>query len=466
MRSNSLTRRVLTIVVAAQLVCALLLSGFALLHERHTRLRAFDESLKGRSDSVLGAIQDAEDKNDTVTVDPRELNIPRGDAYKVFGADGAESSVLGGTVGAPLALTPRTRDGFFDQPAGGVPYRVYQRSGMRIIDREETAGVGRSRSVIILYAASRQHLEHEILEAAGVYTSIILLVIAGTGLLVIFLVRHALSPLQELALAAGQVSAPSLTFEAPAGITKLRELKPLADVLHQLLASLREAFAKERRFLGDAAHELKTGVAVVRSSVQVLMLKQRTPDEYSAGLTRVVEDIARVEALVAQMLTSSAADHGEPGQASPLTLAATVSSVLETIRPFAEARQVHLVNHCQGTAMVRLRPDHATALISNLMMNAIQHSDPGMHVDVKAHEDAGGATVLEVSDTGSGIGKQALPHVFERFYREDRSRSRETGGAGLGLSICKSIVDGAGGRIGIESQSGSGTKVTVTFIKS
>jgi signal transduction histidine kinase len=111
---------------------------------------------------------------------------------------------------------------------------------------------------------------------------------------------------------------------------------------------------------------------------------------------------------------------------------------------------------------VRLPKDRAEILISNLVMNAIQHSQPGMSVVVCVRKQRT-TIVLEVVDSGHGIGQDALPYIFDRFYREDRSRSRDTGGTGLGLAICKSIVDSAGGTINVVSAPQVGTTVTVVF---
>jgi signal transduction histidine kinase len=118
--------------------------------------------------------------------------------------------------------------------------------------------------------------------------------------------------------------------------------------------------------------------------------------------------------------------------------------------------------HGPGT-LVRLPQEAAYALVSNLVLNAIQHSRAGAPVAVRVARQGPSRVVLEVSDAGTGIARDALPHVFERFYREDGSRSRETGGTGLGLAICKSIVEAADGEISITSEVDAGTTVTAVF---
>ena len=257
---------------------------------------------------------------------------------------------------------------------------------------------------------------------------------------------------------------PVRRVDPPASGLRGRELQPLAEVLADSVQRVREAFLKEQRFLGDAAHELKTAVAVTRSSVQLLMLRPRTEGEYRSGLERVLEDNGRAERLIAQMLALSSAE-GAP--ASPATtdlgwLAADVTGALQSL---ADERGVQLSAAGVTALRVRLAPDDGRLLVSNLLLNALEHSHGGQQVRLHAAAAGPGEVELRVEDSGSGIAPEALPHVFERFFREDRSRSRATGGTGLGLSISKAIVDAAGGRIAIRSQPGEGTCVTVTFIR-
>ena len=445
-------------VLLAELICALALSGTALVHERRTRLHAFDEMLQGRSDSVLGAIQDAEDAEDTVALDPAELRLPEHDVYAVYNKGGR---LLGSSAYAPGELTERRGEGYFSRTVKGHPFRVLERSGMRVIDRAESNGVGLKRPVTIVYAASTGHMWHEIREAAQYYalaSAMLLLLTAG---LMIWLLRRVLRPIEELALEARSVSPQSLSFRAPESALRIWELQPLAETLTTAIGGLRQALHNEHRFVSDAAHELKTGVAVVRSTIQVMMMRSRTPEDYAEGLELLLEDNRRVEELIARMLTLGRMEN--PGAEQAITdLSNGVKAVEEKLRTFAVAHAVDLTAEVEGSVMVRSTPEKVDVLLSNLVVNAIQHSDPGSKVGISLHI-CDGKGVLRVQDRGSGISKDALPHVFERFFREDQSRSRDTGGAGLGLAICKSIVDSAGGTLTIESSPNVGTTVSASF---
>ena len=340
-------------------------------------------------------------------------------------------------------------------------YRVLQREGLRVIDRAEFGETGLQRPVTIVYASPQSGVWHQIFESVSFSLIAIFLAAVLTVACVTFFLGRALRPLSDLALAAGSISPPAMEFNPPDSVLQLRELQPLAHVLSEAVQRLREAFAKEQRFVGDAAHELKTAIAVVRSSIQVLMLKRRTEEEYAAGLERVLDDNVRVEELVAQMLMLSRLEEASTN-VMPLDLCVTVRTVLMQLQPIAGQRELDLHFNCPGEMMIRMPAERAQVLISNLLLNAIQHSQPGQPIHVRLMRRAE-TIVLEVQDHGGGIGADALGHIFERFYREDQSRTRNTGGAGLGLAICKSIANGSGATIEAASRIGEGTTVTVTF---
>ena len=460
MKTRSLMRRTVVIVLTAQMLCTVLLCGAALMNERHARFRAFDTRLQGRSDSLLGAIQDAEDPDDNVTIDPAELRLPEDDVYAVYNQGGR---LLGTSPNPPGALIARDEDGYRDVRVNRTQYRVLQRDALRVIDRAENGGVGLRRPVTIVYASPERHIWHEILEAASFYLITIALAALVTVILVVVLLRRELRPLADLAAAAAEISAPALEFEAPESALQVSELRPLAHVLESAVGRLRDSFAKEHRFVGDAAHELKTAIAVVRSSVQVLMLKKRTGEEYSTGLRRILEDTQRLEVLVSQMLQLARLEEVDAADVPVLDLGTVLRSVAAQLQPIADNRGVQVEVQDRPDLFVRLQPESAEVLVSNLLMNAVQHSRAHASVSLSAAPAVAGGVRLEVVDHGDGIGPEALPHIFDRFYREDRSRSRDTGGTGLGLAICKSITDAAGGTIIVESTRGLGTRVEVIF---
>ncbi len=459
MKSNSIIGRATVIVLAIELVCGACFAVTAILHERQARLHALDATLRGRSDSLVGAIQDAEDPQDNVIVDPEEFAPGRGDLYTVYGEQG---KLVGATKDeAPLAR--QGKEGFSNMRLNGHPYRVLQREALRIIDREETDGQGIRRPVTVLYAIRADHIWNETLEAASFYVLFSIGLLCVTAVLLILLLRTLLRPLEKLAATASSIDAATMQFSPPEAALHTSELRPLAEAIAQSMARLRNAFAMQRRFIGDAAHELKTAVAVVRSSAQVLTMRERPAEEYRAGVDRILSDNQRVEELVARMLTLARFEERAATPETPTDLAEQVRGAAAILASDAEMRGVMLKPEIEEGVRVPVVAESVQALVTNLLMNAVQHSPRGAVVVVRAQRsrDETGKAVVEVQDFGSGIAPESLPHVFERFFREDSSRSRETGGAGLGLAICKSIVENAGGTIAIHSTKGAGTTVTV-----
>ena len=460
MRQYSLGRQAVFVVLVTEIICALTFSLTSLWHERRVRERALDVMLQGRSDSLLGAIQDAEDAADNVKLDPEELRLPAEDVWAVYNQSGA---LIGESRAAPADVITPAGPGTRDLRSHKHRYRVVQRQGLRIIDRDENGGLGFRRSVTLVYAVPTGHMFHEIREAVAFYIFLSLLLVCVTALVLILSFRRLLHPLEELAANAAGVGRHSENFTAPESALQIRELRPLAEALSSTIGRLRHALSVEHRFISDAAHELKTAVAVVRSSVQLLTLRARTSEEYVHGLERVLSDNQRVEQLVARMLTLGRFEEQPPLEHGSNNLAEIIEHTLDSLSPWIDSRQIRVVADSEPGLEVALGNEAAEILLSNLVMNAVQHSPEGAEVRVSAYSTGSAEVVLEVSDCGSGIPAEALPHVFDRFYREDRSRSRQTGGAGLGLAICKSIVEGAGGTIHIASEPGEGTRVSARF---
>jgi signal transduction histidine kinase len=460
MKTRSLSRQMIAGVLLAELLCAASFSFLAIEHEMHGRRRAFDVMLRGRADSLLGAVQDAEDPEDNVFVDPTELTLPPQDAYEVLSPTGR---VLGHSAASPpvllAALSAPRPAGRFSFQANGEWYRAVRFEGMRVIDRNEERG-GLRRPVTVIYAAPTRDLWHEAIEAVRFYVlaSVLLLAVTAAGL--VWFLRRGLSPLQQLAVIAGRVSAQSWEFVPPNDVLRTAELAPIALSIQQLVHGLQQAFERQRQLTGDAAHELKTAIAVLKSSLQLLAMSPRTAGQYEAGLEGLLLDTERMEELANRMLALARLEEAPVDSGDSSDLQAAVNAVAERLRPLAELRQVALEVRTDFASKVHIQAEDAELLCSNLNMNALQHSSPAGHVSAIV-QSRNGAVELHVVDRGNGIPEASLPHVFERFYRADRSRSRNSGGAGLGLSICKAIVERANGTIQIKSEAGNGTQVTV-----
>jgi heavy metal sensor kinase len=286
--------------------------------------------------------------------------------------------------------------------------------------------------------------------------------ILGTGLLVgRWLVGLSLRPIAEISAAASKIAAGDLGKRIETGDTE-SELGELALVLNTTFARLEASFARQARFTADAAHELRTPIAVLLTHTQNAMAVACASEEHHEALAACQRAAQRMRSLTESLLWLARLDSGAaPPQRTRIDLAVRVSAVLELIRPLAERRRIALTADlapavCQGDS------GQIDQVITNLLGNAIDHNVDGGSVRVDTRAGPEGA-VLTVSDDGPGIDAEHLPHVFERFFRADSSRSRSSGGVGLGLAIARAIVESHGGTIRAESEPGCGAIFTVSI---
>jgi signal transduction histidine kinase len=216
---------------------------------------------------------------------------------------------------------------------------------------------------------------------------------------------------------------------------------------------------QQQVFVNDAAHELKTAVTIIKSSLQLLASRPRSTQEYAKGLETCMADCARMEDLVQRMLQLARFEQEPASGCVHCDLAEVARDVAAQMERLAEIREVAVAVQAPDSVRAPLEEGACASLLANLLLNAVQHTPEGGSVTVAIQ--AAADITIEVRDTGRGIAPEDLPHLFERFWRGDHSRARSTGGAGLGLSICKAIVDSCGGAIDVSSRLGEGTCVTV-----
>jgi signal transduction histidine kinase len=228
------------------------------------------------------------------------------------------------------------------------------------------------------------------------------------------------------------------------------------------LKPIRTAMDKQKEFVADASHELRTPLALIRANAEILKREGEKPvDANISSVDDIIQETDRLAALVGQMLTLARADTSQPPpQFVPVDLNDLAQEAAREMRLLAEPRDISIEVDADGETLVSGDPLRLRELITILLDNSLKYSEEGAAVTVRVRPDAGRA-VLAVSDTGRGIAPEAMPQVFDRFYRADKARSREMGGSGLGLSIAKWIADVHKGTIGIESVPGLGTTVTV-----
>ncbi|MGB6689868.1 MAG: HAMP domain-containing sensor histidine kinase [Terracidiphilus sp.] len=463
MKTRSIAFRLIAAVLAVELVSSVLVVLLALGYERHAHFRAFDIMLRGRADSVLGAVQDAEDVADNVMLDKADLRVPDEDIYEVYDGSGRLLGRSPNWQGAAAASSTPLATGYSRLEVNRRHYRVLKLEGSRIVDPGE-AGGGKLRRVTVVYGAPTERVWEAIHGAVEFYSAGSIVLLLVTGPLIAWLLHRGLQPLRVLAALAGNVSADSWEFSPPASARLTSELAPLTQAIENVLRRLERSFLQQRAFVSDAAHELKTAVAVVKSSLQVLEMKRRSVEEYEAGLGRALADCSRLEEIVSKMLALAREESAapDPGREPVADAVECLRQTVARLGSVAALRGVRVTVAAQESGAYRIAAgaEECSMLISNLLLNAIQHSPPGSEVVARVGAEV--ETVkLEIEDHGEGIDPAALPHVFDRFFRGDPSRTRATGGTGLGLAICKAIADRAGGTISIASRLGAGSTVTV-----
>ena len=451
---RSITRRLTISVLLLELFAALVLIAAVTYHERAVRFETFEANLRATANALFGAVQEAEGEEGNVILASQGLQLPSRSIYRVTAGDG---NVLGerGEI-PPVSFSV---GGYTEASVAGHPYRFYVLQGERVIDPGRPNAI--NHHVEVIFGLPEGRIWHAIFEATR-YFSIATIVLLGiTAALLSWLIRRLLVPIHDLAYEAAKVDADNWSFHAPPASWRFAELRPLASALEKTLARLQYAFEQQRRFSSDAAHELKTDLAIIKSSLQLLGMKRRTVEEYERGLSLGLEDIGRMETTVYKMLTLARLEQSPKEVQQSSNLCDAVEEAIGQSRPFAALRQV-IVKHeapVDGAA-VSLSSDDAVLLCSNLLVNALQHSPPMATIEFKMTREAG-TVVLCIRDHGEGIREEDRPFLFDAFYRGDVSRSRKSGGTGLGLSICKAICIRAGGSISIGNHPDGGAVVEV-----
>jgi two-component system heavy metal sensor histidine kinase CusS len=273
--------------------------------------------------------------------------------------------------------------------------------------------------------------------------------------------RHGIRPVEEIAETARRITSTNLRERIRAeGYPS--ELALLAGTFNEMLDRLEESFERISRFSGDIAHDLRTPVNNIRGEAEVALSRARTADEYRDVLESSLEEAVRLSDLIGDLLFLARAE----GPLEHLNLQKIdVGELLNSVREYYEATAsdggIALVAAGdRGPIIAALDRSLLLRAVSNLVSNAIAYTPHGGSVTLAASETAAEIRI-QVSDTGGGIAADALPRVFDRFFRVDPSRSRSSGGTGLGLAIVQSIMTLHGGSAEITSQLGRGTCVTL-----
>jgi two-component system sensor histidine kinase BaeS len=266
--------------------------------------------------------------------------------------------------------------------------------------------------------------------------------------LALALARRLARPIERLAEAVGRIAEGDRSARVPeAGPA---ELRALARAHNRMAERLAEQEAIRREFVMNASHELRTPLTNLQGYLEALRDGVLPPDPATFDSLR--EEVDRLSRLAASLDVLAGADGDRP-EPSSVDLAGIVRSSADLVAPALARRSIDLVVTADGPLLVHGRADELTQVLANLLQNAVRYTPSGGHVTVTATRAADGITV-RVANTGPGIPREDLPHIWERFYRVEKSRDRARGGAGVGLAIVRRLVEDAGGRVGVASEAG------------
>ena len=241
------------------------------------------------------------------------------------------------------------------------------------------------------------------------------------------------------------------------------ELAVLGEEFNDLTERLQNSEERRRQFVSDASHELKTPLASIKLLTDSILQYDMDADTTREFVQDIGSEAERLNRMTLKMLALTKGELNTPEQeAEIIQMAPTIRRVVKMLSSMAEEHNVKINLHLQDDSHVLVQEDDLYQISFNLVENGIKYNVPGGSLNISLHqqEDLG---ILQVQDTGMGIPEESVDHIFERFYRVDKARSRQHGGSGLGLAIVRSMVERNGGEISLESTVGKGTTFTVTF---
>jgi two-component system OmpR family sensor kinase len=274
------------------------------------------------------------------------------------------------------------------------------------------------------------------------------------------LCRHALRPVTSMATTARAMSASDLEDRLPNPHTG-DELEELSQAFNGLLSRVQEAYERQRRFTGDASHQLRTPLTAMLGQMEVCLRRVRSAEEYERVLAVVYDQAKQLRHLVEMLLFLARADaEARLPNLETVDLAGWLEEYRQRWAEHPRAADLQIESAAGGKALARVQPPLLSNLLDNLLDNACKHSDPGSPVIVRLEaEDS--RVKLSVEDTGHGIPAEDLTHVFEPFYRSAEARRRGTAGIGLGLAVAERIAKAFGGTMSVQSEPGKFTRFTL-----
>jgi heavy metal sensor kinase len=446
---SRLTLWYLAIFAAAQLLFGVAM-WVALRQELYT---VADDALKAQIEDLTNFLKSQKKKNMTVTKLREEASEAydlehSGDFLQIYDEDGnwifrAPALVNRFAPAAPAAITrPSFRNvEFASQPFRFITQRIEVNGRFYTVQTGVPTG-----QIIATLALFRRYLL--------MFAPLLLLAAASGGY---WLSRKALSPVDALTRTARGISGSNLG-ERLEKLTTGDELQRLSDTLNEMLARIEGAFLRITQFTADASHELRTPISLIRTEAEIVLRKSRRDAEYREALRHILLEAERTSSLIEELLSLARADSGrESLHLAPLDLRAAIVETAREWRQLLETRGLQFSQEFANCELPVLGDRSALQrLLAILLDNAVKYTpSPGvieLHLEARDNK-----AIIALRDSGIGISEQDQLKIFERFYRVDKARSRELGGAGIGLAIARWIVQQHRGSLVVRSSIGIGS---------
>lgn len=313
---------------------------------------------------------------------------------------------------------------------------------------------------IVQVASPLTTIQEALDDLKGILLVMLPLTVVFTGIIGFVLATVTLRPVDRIIKSVRQITARNLKLRVPVPPTR-DEIQGLAVTFNDMLERLEQSFESQKQFVQDASHELKTPLTILEGEISVALKKPRSPEEYEAVLQSSLEEIDRLSMIVANLLMlTRLEDHGAALDLQPCDITALLTDIIRDMEVLAAQKDIVLAYVPVPCGTINGNPNYLRQVFVNLLDNAIKYSSARGTVTVTVTRDGAGVHIA-VHNTGSGIPEHELPHVFDRFYRIDKSRATE--GFGLGLSIAQSIVAAHNGTIRVVSPPAQGTTFTVSL---
>ncbi len=434
-------------------ICALAAAGYWLTIRAELD-HALDQGLRYRLIGLREFLQDAAPPGDA-DIAARLRQISRlGELYQVFDGNGVLIAQSQGLA----------RHHVQEPPPRELGFEIRYRSGgtaefpVRLAWQQVTIGPRK----LILGVADPERKYEGVLRA---FTTVLLLstplVLGLATAFGLWLGRRAVAPVARITDEARAITETNLSSRL--AVTESRdEMQQLSETLNDMLARIEESFRRTRQFTADASHELRAPMTLIHTAAQYALRRERGHDELVEAMRKILRESQRTTALIDDLLLLARGDAGrEAAQLEAIDVVPLLRESAEQATAMGAAKGIVVSLEVEADALpVRADEPQLRRLLLILIDNALKYTAVGGRVTIRGRTEAG-EIVISVADTGAGIAPEDLPHVFERFWRADKVRSREAGGTGLGLTIARQIAERHGATLDAESEPGRGSVFTI-----